>query len=91
MAAEACSVVRFDERSVTCRRPDGLVETVRWDDLRAVLVMTTSNGPAVDDVYWVLAGESSGCVVPSEAEGATSCWSGSSGCRGSTTARSSRP
>ena len=59
----------MDDQSVTCRRAGGLVETVRWDDLRAVLVMTTSDGPFTDDVFWVLAGENSGCVVPSEADG----------------------
>lgn len=65
----ARSVVSFDDESVTCRRPGGLVETVRWSDLRAVIIQTTDAGPAVDDVFWVLVGKTSGCVVPSEAEG----------------------
>lgn len=63
------SVVSFDDESVTCRRPGGLVETVRWSDLRAVIIQTTDEGPFVDDVFWILVGETSGCVVPSEAEG----------------------
>src|SRR4029453_146778 len=49
--------------------PGGLVETVRWAELRAVLIQTTADGPFVDDVFWVLMGEKSGCVVPSEAQG----------------------
>ena len=69
MALDKSSAVQFDDETVTCRRPNGMVEVVRWTDLRAVLVMTTSNGPGVDDIFWVLEGENTGCVVPSEAEG----------------------
>jgi hypothetical protein len=63
------AVVEFDEEKVTCTRQGGLTESVRWADLRAVLIQTTPNGPAVDDLFWVLAAEGSGCVVPSEAQG----------------------
>lgn len=63
------ATVTFDEDAVTCRRRRGLVEAVRWADLRAVAIRTTDAGPAVDDVFWVLDGGASGCVVPSEAEG----------------------
>ena len=69
MSSQRSSVVEFDDLSISCRRPSGLIETVRWDDLRAVFIQTTADGPAVDDVFWVRAGEKSGCVVPSEAEG----------------------
>jgi hypothetical protein len=46
-----------------------MVETVQWSDLQAVITMTTDQGPLLDDVFWVLVGKDSGCVVPSEAEG----------------------
>jgi hypothetical protein len=65
----ARSTVTFDDQEVVCRRPSGLVERVRWADLRIVFIETTDAGPAVDDVFWVLGGDESGCVVPSEAEG----------------------
>lgn len=71
MSSQRSSVVEFDDLLITCRWPDGLVETVRRDDLRAVIIQTTADGPAVDNVFWVFAGESSGRVVPSEAEGAS--------------------
>ncbi len=61
--------VSFDDESVICRRPGGLVETVRWSDLQVVFIQTTDDGPAVDDVFWVLGGSDSGCVVPIEADG----------------------
>jgi len=65
----AQTTVTFDGEVVTCRRISGVVETVRWDDLQSVCIETTDRGPAVDDVYWVLAGAKTGCVIPSEAEG----------------------
>ncbi len=70
-AAPARAVVQFDEEAVTCTRPDGMTERVRWADLQAVLIQTTDAGPAVDDLFWVLVGRqaASGCVVPSEAVG----------------------
>ena len=67
--AAQSAVVRFDEDVVTCARPNGSTETVRWSDLRAVIVQTTADGPFVDDLFWVLIGHNGGCVVPSEAEG----------------------
>jgi hypothetical protein len=63
------AVVTFDESGVQCRRSVGLVESVRWSDLQAVFIQTTDDGPLVDDVFWILAGSDSGCVVPSEASG----------------------
>jgi hypothetical protein len=68
------AVVQFDAEAVTCTRPSGLTERVRWQDLRAVLIQTTSDGPGVDDFFWILVGEGakSGCVVPSESVGCDS-------------------
>jgi hypothetical protein len=63
------AVVSFDEEAVTCRRSSSLIETVKWSDLRAVAIHTTDAGPFVDDVFYVLMGETTGCVVPSEAAG----------------------
>lgn len=63
------AVVSFDDEGVTCRRADGLVETAKWADLRSVAILTTDGGPFVDDVFWVLMGETTGCVVPSDAAG----------------------
>jgi hypothetical protein len=62
-------VVTFDDEGVRCARRNGLVESVRWDDLRIVFIETTNQGPFVDDMFWVLGGNSGGCIVPSEAKG----------------------
>ena len=65
------SSVSSDDESITCHRDgfNGLVESVRWLDLRTVLIRTTDRGPFVDDVFWVLWTEDSECMTPSEAEG----------------------
>jgi len=64
------STVTFDDLQIQCQRASGLVEQVAWDDLQAVLIQTTADGPFGDDVFWVLVGQNGGCVVPSEAQGA---------------------
>ena len=58
------SVIRF--------RPDGVQESIRWDDLGEVCILTTDEGPWSEDVFWVLTASDgkSGCTVPQFAEGA---------------------
>ncbi len=67
--AESAWAVTVTATQVACRRPDGAVETVRWDDLRAVYIETTDEGPLAPDVFWVLVGEAGGCTVPQGATG----------------------
>ena len=64
-------IVITDE-SVTRFRPDGVQESVRWDDLVEVGILTTDEGPWSEDVFWVLmaSDRKSGCAVPQCAEGA---------------------
>jgi hypothetical protein len=69
LSKPGAAVVQFDDDRVTCRRPNGVTEQIRWSELRAVLIQTTADGPAVDDLFWVLIGRDGGCVVPSEAHG----------------------
>ena len=65
----ANSIVAFDAQRIIRTMPDGTQEVVRWDDLAEVSIVTTDDGPFTDDVFWVLSGSSSGCLVPSEAQG----------------------
>lgn len=66
---ESQYVVSLTESEVTCRRPDGSVENVAWDDLQRVEIVTTDEGPFLMDVFWVLHGTETGCVVPQGATG----------------------
>jgi hypothetical protein len=63
--------VTFDNEKVVRTQANGRVETVRWDDLQQVTIMTTSDGPIADDVFFMLHGkDQSGCAVPQSADGA---------------------
>ena len=68
---EAKWTVTFNGDEVYSTRPNGKVESLRWDDLEVVAVETTDEGPYVMDVFWYLAGKDSGCVVPNGATGVT--------------------
>jgi hypothetical protein len=57
--------IHIDDHGVRRELPGGKVEQVAWDDLLEVAVLTTSDGPFADDVFFVLAGrDGMGCVVP---------------------------
>jgi hypothetical protein len=62
--------VEFDEITITRTMRDGKQETLQWSELREIAIITTDEGPFVDDVFWVLSGTDTGCLVPSEADGA---------------------
>ena len=62
--------VDIDDEWIVCRRGLTNRQAVRWSDLKAVLIETTDQGPFQNDLFWVLVGETSRCVVPQEAEGA---------------------
>lgn len=67
---ESRFVIHLTETEVSCHRPDGLVETVRWDDLERVAILTNSDGPFVPDCFWLLIGpETTGCCIPRGATG----------------------
>jgi hypothetical protein len=66
---ESRFVVRLSDAEVVCERPDGKIERVGWADLQKVEVVTTSDGPFVPDVFWVLHGTAGGCAIPQGATG----------------------
>lgn len=59
-------LVEIDEVGV--RRPiGGGVEAVRWDALVEVGIVTTADGPLLEDFYWILRdADGGGCAVPGE-------------------------
>ena len=66
---EAEWVVSVDEHQISCTRPNGLIESVGWNDLKLIEIQTTDDGPFAPDVFWYLIGDESGCVVPLGATG----------------------
>ena len=63
--------VSITAKVVTRFGPDGVQETVRWDDLAEVVIISTDEGPWSEDVFWLLIGSGgkSGCAVPQGADG----------------------
>ena len=66
---ESRFIVCLSAGEIVCQRPEGTVERVLWDELQKVEVLTTSDGPFAPDLFWVLHGINSGCVVPQGATG----------------------
>ena len=62
--------VHFDAATITNTLAGrGETETVRWDDLQEVGIVTTDEGPAAEDVFWILLGANGRCAVPGGADG----------------------
>ena len=56
--------IEITTEGVTRALADGRVEAVRWEALTEVRIVTTSEGPLAEDVFFVLETSESGCVVP---------------------------
>jgi hypothetical protein len=68
-ASGAKEQVTCDAQGVRRTMVNGTVESVTWDELQEVFILTTDEGPFSEDVFWVLSGNGKGCAVPSGAEG----------------------
>ena len=66
---ESDYTVAVSEADVICSRPDGTTESVEWNDLQRVEILTTDDGPFAPDMFWVLYGSTGGCVIPWGATG----------------------
>ena len=54
---------------VACEHPRRNRESIRWEQIRCVSVVTTSDGPWRPDMWLLLEGEAAGCSLPTEAKG----------------------
>ena len=63
--------VSFDDIRVVRTRADGATESLKWDDLGEVGILTTDQGPSGEDVIFVLLSLDGkrGCAIPQAAEG----------------------
>ena len=69
LVPECYYIVQVDDRQVSCTNPEGQVESVEWSDLQKVEIVTTDTGPALPDVFILLHGSNTGCVIPQGATG----------------------
>ncbi len=66
--------VTITDQELTCTHPKRPTESIRWDQVREIMLVTTSDGPFSPDVWYVFAGDGTGCSVPSEAKGFDQLW-----------------
>ena len=59
-------VITLTDESIEVAHPNGTKETVRWDDLQTVQIVTTDQGP-LPDVWFVLCGKKNQCRFPQDA------------------------
>jgi len=57
-------IVEFDDEKIICRHPDGSIEKLIWKEFTKFEVHTNSFGPFVEDVYFILHGNDTGCCIP---------------------------
>ena len=69
LTPESEFVVELTEDTIICRRPDGLVEKVKWSELERIRLMDTGDAPFSPAVFWLLEGSTGGCCIPSGAVG----------------------
>lgn len=63
--------VEYDESSIRRYMVTGKIESITWDELYEIGIVTTDEGPVLDDVFWIFLNhdKSKGCAVSNNAEG----------------------
>lgn len=61
-------IVTLENGQVACKRPEGTSEAIAIEEIARVELITTSGGPW-GDVFWVLLGDGTECIIPSGAIG----------------------
>lgn len=59
---------------IACEHPKRKRESIRWEEVRRIWFVTTSDGPWIPDKWLLFEGEAGGCSVPEEAEGFSALW-----------------
>lgn len=67
------TVIATDDE-IICEHPKRSRESIRWDDVTEIRLVTTSEGPFHPDMWFVFIGDQHGCSVPSEAKGFEQLW-----------------
>jgi hypothetical protein len=68
---EAAETVEFDEKAIRRKLTTGEIESIAWDELAEIAILTTNQGPYLEDAFWLLSNVdgSKGCAIPNGAEG----------------------
>jgi hypothetical protein len=58
-----------DDDGVKVEYPDHPAASIRWEEIMKISVITTDQGPFIDDVFLAFFDGARHCLVPSEADG----------------------
>lgn len=68
--SDSPATVEFDDLQVRCDWPEDESTSMRWDEISTVTLVTTDEGPWIEDVYWILEdGNADQIVIPHGASG----------------------
>jgi hypothetical protein len=59
---------------IACEHPKRDRESIRWDDVTEIRLVTTSDGPWQPDVWLLFVGDSGACSIPTEAKEFDRLW-----------------
>jgi hypothetical protein len=66
--------VIISEDGIACEHPKRKRESIKWDQITEIRLVTTDEGPFQPDMWFLFLGEKDGCSVPSEAKGFDQLW-----------------
>jgi hypothetical protein len=61
--------VATDDAGIHCKRVNGTIEDVKWNDINRVMIRTNDRGPVDDDVFFVIETRTTTLVIPQPASG----------------------
>ncbi len=64
----------LSEDEIACEHPKRKRESIRWDQIVEIRLVTTDEGPFLPDMWYVFIGKTGGCSVPSEAKDFDPLW-----------------
>jgi hypothetical protein len=66
--------VVITNEGIACEHPKRARESIRWEDVRRIWYVKTSDGPRIPDEWILLEGDHGGCSYPAEATGFEGVW-----------------
>ena len=67
-------VVKITDEEIICEHPQRKRESIHWDRIVEIRLVTTDEGPFAPDMWYLFVGDSVVCSVPSEAKGFDQLW-----------------
>ncbi|WDP92338.1 MAG: hypothetical protein HUN04_22490 [Desulfobacter sp.] len=66
--------VIISEDGLACEHPKRKRESIRWNQITEIRLVTTDEGPLQPDEWYLFLGGEIGCSIPSEAKGFDQLW-----------------